>query len=145
MTMTKTDTLKEHLQRAILETCELWDIWSEWWGDMAWQKKTKTMTKGMTKTIPETCDIWDTNYNFDNWEPEFMTVFVTWQLRVTLDIICNSCDVLDRTTPTLCISKDIDQLICVNSSNIYIWKYHLNSFTCSCELWMPPTLFQWHI
>ena len=23
--------------------------------------------------------------NSDNWEPEFMTIFVTWQLRVTLD------------------------------------------------------------
>ena len=47
----------------------------------------------MTKTIPETCDIWDTDYNAENWEPEFMTLFVTWQLRVTLDSICNSCDV----------------------------------------------------
>ena len=41
-----------------------------------------------------TCDIWDTYYNYDNWEPEFMTIFVTWQLRVTLDSIRNSCDVL---------------------------------------------------
>ena len=45
------------------------------------------------KTILETCDIWDTNYNSDNWEPEFMTIFVTWQLIVTLDSIRNSCDV----------------------------------------------------
>ena len=22
-----------------------------------------------------TCDIWDTDYNSDNWEPEFMTIF----------------------------------------------------------------------
>ena len=42
-----------------------------------------------------TCDIWDTDYNADNWEPEFMTNFVTWQLIVTLDSIRNSCDVLD--------------------------------------------------
>ena len=27
------------------------------------------------------CDIWDTDYNTDNWEPEFMTIFVTWQLQ----------------------------------------------------------------
>ena len=27
------------------------------------------------KTILETCDIWDTDYNSDNWEPEFMTIF----------------------------------------------------------------------
>ena len=45
------------------------------------------------KTILETCDIWDTDYNSDNWEPEFMTIFVTWQLIVTLDSIRNSCDV----------------------------------------------------
>ena len=30
------------------------------------------------------CDIWDTDYNTDNWEPGFMTIFVTWQLIVTL-------------------------------------------------------------
>ena len=30
------------------------------------------------KTILETCDIWDTDYNSDNWEPEFMTIFVIW-------------------------------------------------------------------
>ena len=52
--------------------------------------KTMTMTKKMTNTIPETCDIWDTNYNSDNWEPEFITIFVAWQLRVTLDSISNS-------------------------------------------------------
>ena len=49
-------------------------------------------------TILETCDIWDTDYNSDNSEPEFMTFFVTWQLRVTLDSICNSCDVLSLNT-----------------------------------------------
>ena len=35
-----------------------------------------------------------TAYNSDNWEPEFTTIFVTWQLRVTLDSIRNSCNVL---------------------------------------------------
>ena len=32
-----------------------------------------------------------------NWEPEFMTIIVTWQLIVTLDSIRNSCDVLQNT------------------------------------------------
>ena len=36
-----------------------------------------------------TCDIWDTDYNTDNWEPGLMTIFVTWQLIVTLDSIPN--------------------------------------------------------
>ena len=40
-----------------------------------------------------TCDIWDTDYNTDNWEPGIMTIFVPWQLIVTLDSIHNSCDV----------------------------------------------------
>ena len=44
-------------------------------------------------TILQTCDNWDTDYNSYNWEPKFMTIFVTWQLRVTLDSIRNSCDV----------------------------------------------------
>ena len=43
------------------------------------------------KDNPKICD---TDYNSDNWEPEFMTIFVTWQLIVTLDSIRNSCDVL---------------------------------------------------
>ena len=34
---------------------------------------------------PRTFDIWDTDYNSDNWEPEFMTIFVIWHLIVTLD------------------------------------------------------------
>ena len=38
-TMRKTNTFRELHQRAILETCDLWDIWSEWWGDMTWPKK----------------------------------------------------------------------------------------------------------
>ena len=41
----------EHPQGAILETCDLWDICSEWWGDMTWAKKTMSKTKTMTKTI----------------------------------------------------------------------------------------------
>ena len=33
MAKTMTITLREHLQRAIFDTFDLWDIWSEWWGD----------------------------------------------------------------------------------------------------------------
>ena len=40
-----------------------------------------------------------TDYNNDNWEPEFMTIFVTWQLIATLDSIRNSCDVLNDGFP----------------------------------------------
>ena len=37
-TKTMTKTFWEHLLRAILETCDLWDICSEWWEDMTWPK-----------------------------------------------------------------------------------------------------------
>ena len=46
------------------------------------------------KTILQTCDNWDTDYNSYNWESEFMTIFVSWQSRVTVDSIRNSWDVL---------------------------------------------------
>ena len=46
----------------------------------------------MTMIIQETCGLCDIDYNSDNWETEFMTIFVTWQLRVTLDSIYNSCN-----------------------------------------------------
>ena len=66
------------------------------------ETNTKTMTQTMTKTILETCDIWDTDYNSDYWEPEFMTIFLIWQLRETLDNIRNSCS--DWVTEPLLIS-----------------------------------------
>ena len=55
-----------------------------------------TIIDNSNKDNPETCDIWDTDNNSDNWEPETMTIFVIWQLIVTLDSIRNSCDVLVR-------------------------------------------------
>ena len=55
--------------------------------------KTKTFWEHLLSAILETCDIWDTDYNSYNWDPESMTIFVTLQLRVTLDSIRNSCDV----------------------------------------------------
>ena len=38
-TMTKINTFREHLQRAVPQTCDLCDILQERWGDMKWQKK----------------------------------------------------------------------------------------------------------
>jgi len=73
-TMTTTNTFRDYLQRAIQETCELWDFGSGWLGDITWPNKksmtkTNTKTKTMTKTntlrehlqraILETCDLWD--------------------------------------------------------------------------------------
>jgi len=81
MTMTKTETMtmtfREHPQRATLESCDFWDIWSKRWGHMTLiNKKTKTIakTKTMTMTfrehpqeaILETCELWHTDYISDN-------------------------------------------------------------------------------
>ena len=75
-------------------------VFNNWNFDNFWQLWTISTTNTIAfnfwtieKTILETCDIWDTDYNSDNWELEFMTIFVTWQLIVTLDSIRNSCDV----------------------------------------------------
>ena len=141
--ITKTKISREHIQRAILDTCDLWDIWSEWWGDITWptkrqwqrqiQKNTNAMTNIFREHIQRaTCDLWDIwsewlwymtwptkrqllkqwqiqiqrpwqrhdkvskiVYISDSWEPDFRTIILTWQLRVTLDSIRNSCDVLN--------------------------------------------------
>ena len=53
--------------------------------DMTYTNKRQQQQKDNDKDNPMTCD---TDYNSENWEPEFMT----WQLRVTLDSIRNSCD-----------------------------------------------------
>ena len=65
-----------------------------------WHDPKKDNDKGKYKDNDKdklvTFDIWDTDYDFDNWEPEFMRIFVTRQLRVTLDSIRKSCDVLNK-------------------------------------------------
>ena len=38
-TITKTNTIGKNFQKAIQETCDLWNIWSEWWEDLTWPKK----------------------------------------------------------------------------------------------------------
>ena len=56
------------------------------------QQKDNKSIKDNNEDNLGTCDIWDTDYNSDNQETEFMTIFDTWQLRVTLTSIGNSCD-----------------------------------------------------
>ena len=57
------------------------------------EEKNNTIPVLIAKTILETFDNWDTDYNSDSWEPDFVTIIVTWQLRVTVDSIRNSCNV----------------------------------------------------
>ena len=49
MTMTKTNTFREHLQGAILETCDLWDNWSEWPGQQKYNDNDKDKDKDKDK------------------------------------------------------------------------------------------------
>ena len=44
----KTNTFGEHLQRAIPDTFDIWNIWSYWWGDMTWPKKRQRQIQTMT-------------------------------------------------------------------------------------------------
>ena len=108
-------------QRATLKakkTCDFWDRWSKWWGNMTWPTIWQYLT--MLIIVDNFYSCWynyDNYWNFlkifttksqqheqrqwqrqswdnsDNWETEFMTIFVIWQLIVTLDSIRNSCDV----------------------------------------------------
>ena len=68
-------------------------------------KKTVTGTKTMTKTILAFCD-WDTDCNYDDCNPDFMTIFVNWKLRVALDTdsIRNFCTVFKYWLKPLIVS-----------------------------------------
>ena len=88
-------TLLIDIQRATQETFDLWDIWSQWWEDMTWPTKIQRQIQRQRQWQRQWQRLvtFQTLINFDNWEPECMTIFVVWQLRVTLDSIHNSCDV----------------------------------------------------
>ena len=91
--MTKTKTFREHPQRAVLETCDLWYIWSEWWAAMTWPTKIQWQRQiqwqiqrqrqrqwhiyiwEQPQRALETCDLrldtWDTDFISDNWEQQY--------------------------------------------------------------------------
>ena len=79
-----------------------------------------TIIDNSNKDNPETCDIWDTDNNSDNWEPETMTIFVIWQLIVTLDSIRNSCDVYR--TPNIKLKEEEQQEIALQILEFYFTK-----------------------
>ena len=58
--------------------------------------------------------------NTDNGEPGFMTIFVTWQLIVTLDNICNSCDVL-CVVPDTHLDTDMQLLVSDSLQICLLW------------------------
>ena len=76
-----------------LEDFQIFGRFSDFWRIFRFLEDFQIFGRQQQQQRQRTCDIWDTDYNSDNWEPEFMTIFVIWQLIVTLDSIRNSCDV----------------------------------------------------
>ena len=60
-----TNTFREHLQRAISETFDLWDISSEWWENMTWptkrqrQRQIQRQWQWQIHLEPSKSDLWD--------------------------------------------------------------------------------------
>ena len=105
----------------------------------------------MTMIIQETCGLCDIDYNSDNWETEFMTIFVTWQLRVTLDSIysCNFCEVYPAYKSSklckFCHSPNLGMLLV--TSNWYIIseynEYGLKGGQNLEFIWLKNVLQRW--
>ena len=89
----------------IYEMLIIFDNWDNW--------------DNFEKTVLETCDIWDTDYSSDNWEPEIMTIFVTWQLIVTLDSIRNSCDVFMHSSNSILGDSHFVMQLCPERASVF--------------------------
>ena len=79
-------------------------------------------------------DLWHLRHwlHSDNWEPEFMTIIVIWQLIVTLDSIRNSCDVF-----TMC--NEIRELNSreLQNQKTFLWDIRCLTFCIiSCRLYL---------
>ena len=93
-----------------------WPIWEQWLcfisGDKNWpswknddRDQDNDSNKDNDKDNPRTFDIWDTDYNSDNWDPDFNQGYMT----INCDNICDYCDVLINTNSTLFHVKDLDE------------------------------------
>ena len=58
-------------------------------------------------TIPETCGLWDIDYNSNNWEPEFKTIFVT-------------CDISLEVPSPLCYKSLLKAAAAIFNFNIFV-------------------------
>ena len=68
---TLTRTFRINPQRAIIETCDLWNIWSEWWGHLQRQWQTQRQMQDSDKDT-----MWLVNMReiIDSREPELITM-----------------------------------------------------------------------
>ena len=63
---------------------------TKWQWLKQWQRQIQIQIQRPWQRHDKVCEI---VYISVSWEPDFRTIIVTWQLRVTLDSIRNSCDV----------------------------------------------------
>ena len=113
--MTKTNTCREHLQRAILaETCDVWDIRSQWWRDMTWP--TERQWQWQRQLQRQISDLWYLRH----W-------LQFWQLRTWIHVnLCymtiksdtgNSCNVSHNFPHSLTLVLPLKQ----NARNTMFW------------------------
>ena len=82
----------------------------------------------------------------DNWEPEFMTIFVIWQLRVTLDIIRYSCNIYILTLYFILGSGYSSWVSNVDLSNVDLSNVDFSNVDFSnvdfsnVDLWVDPSM-----
>ena len=55
-TKTLTNTFRDYLQRMVLETSDLWDTWSEWWGDIT-SPKTNDQRQRLRQRLGQRLDM----------------------------------------------------------------------------------------
>ena len=147
-TNTETNTFREHIQIVIRETCDFWNIWSEWWGDMTWPTKRQLLKEWKIQSQIQIDRPWQKHdmvcelewivYILHSWEPEFRTLIVTWKLRVSMDSIHNSCDVWPIPIYFLKLLEDwIAMLSRMRVVTIYL-EYLFDVYITGCLFWMVP-------
>ena len=88
-------TIREHPQSAILETCDFWGIWSEWWEDMTWPTKNncnkrKDHSENTKQDEQNYRENDDDNDNYNDNESE-----AKWQTMIYVIATVNSCENVD--------------------------------------------------
>ena len=120
-TMTKTNTFREQLQRATSETCDLWDIWSEWWEDMTWPTKRQWQRHRQRQLQ------WQRQIHLENTfkkQPQRLVTFETF----------DQCD--EATWPDQKITKTKTNTKTKTMTKTNTFREHLQRATLeTCDLW----------
>ena len=93
--LTKVRTLLIDIQRATLETCDLWDIWSKWWGDMTWPKDLPTHLPVHLPSICDSRDLFSTCSPLSQPFLNFFSIFLNFFSQLffwTFSQLFSTCD-----------------------------------------------------